>query len=82
MKNSRAYMKGAEFVARQAWLPFVDAVGIVLQVLEPAKAEAWAWFKKWKKAFVTPKANKPVNKGMELIDLIYGLPWASQPRLI
>ena len=24
--KSRAYMKGAEFKARQGWLPFVDAV--------------------------------------------------------
>lgn len=50
-------MKGAEFVERQAWLPFVDAVGIVLQVLEPVKRDAWTWFKKWKKAFIT----KPVK---------------------
>lgn len=51
--KSRAYMKGAEFKARQGWLPFVDAVGIVLEVLEPMKAAAWAWFKKWKKGFRT-----------------------------
>lgn len=79
---SRTYMKGAEFVARQAWLPFVDAAGIVLQVLEPIKKAGWDWFKEWKKSFVTPKAKKTVNKGMELVDLICGLPWASQPRLI
>lgn len=61
MKLSRTYMKGTEFKSRQAWLPFVDAVGIVLQVLEPAKAEAWDWFKAWKKAFITKpvKTKKP-----------------------
>lgn len=53
MKFSRTYMKGSEFKSRQAWLPFVDAVGIVLQVLEPVKAAAWDWFKTWKKGFVT-----------------------------
>lgn len=80
--KSRAYMKGAEFKARQGWLPFVDAVGVVLQVLEPVKASAWQWFKDWKKAFVTAKTKAPVNKGLELVDLINGLNWASQPRLI
>ena len=44
-------MKNEEFKARQLWLPFVDAIGIVLQVLEPVKATAWEWFKSWKKAF-------------------------------
>jgi hypothetical protein len=82
MKLSHEYMKGAEFKARQGWLPFVDAAGIMLEVLEPIKATAWEWFKQWKKAFRTPKAKQPVNKGLELLDLVYGLPWASQPRLI
>lgn len=50
-------MKGAEFKARQGWLPFVDAAGIVLEVLEPVKAAAWDWFKAWRKAF----RSKPVN---------------------
>lgn len=27
MKNKCKYMKGAEFKARQAWLPFMDATG-------------------------------------------------------
>lgn len=49
----RAYMKRAEFKARQGWLPFVDAVGIVLRELEPVKAAAWAWFREWKKDFVS-----------------------------
>jgi len=80
--KSRAYMKGTEFKARQGWLPFVDAIGIALQVLEPVKAAAWDWFKKWKKDFVLAKTKKPVNKGMELTDLFNGLAWANQPRLV
>lgn len=75
--KSRAYMKGAEFIARQAWLPFVDAVGIVLQVLEPMKAAAWNWFRQWKKNFVTAKQKISANKGLELLDLTNGLPWLS-----
>ena len=35
--KSHAYMKGAEFKARQGWLPFMDAVGVALEVLEPVK---------------------------------------------
>jgi hypothetical protein len=49
-------MKGAEFKARQSWLPFVDAVGMALQVLEPVKAKAWEWFKQWKKMRYWPAA--------------------------
>lgn len=79
--KSRAYMKGAEFVARQAWLPFVDAAGVVLQVLEPVKAAAWDWFRQWKKTFRTSIAIE-INKGLELIDLFNGLPWANQQRLV
>lgn len=52
--KSRAYMKGAEFKARQGWLPFVDAVGIVLEVLEPVKATAWGWYRKWVREFRSP----------------------------
>lgn len=67
MKLSRAYMKGAEFVARQAYLPFVDAVGIVLQVLEPAKREAWNWFKKWQKAFRSKNSStKNIGRPIQL----------------
>ncbi len=40
LKN-KTYMKSSEFKARQFWLPFVDAVGVVLQVLEEVKKEAW-----------------------------------------
>lgn len=79
---SRVYMKGAEFKARQGWLPFVDATGIVLQVLEPVKEAAWEWFDSWKQMLHGKKQKAPVNKGLELLDLIYGLQWASQPRLI
>ncbi|GEM_PF-2504749 len=57
MKLSRNYMKGTEFKSRQAWLPFVDAVGIVLELLEPLKEKAWDWFKAWKKTFVTKPAK-------------------------
>lgn len=53
MKLSRNYMKKAEFKARQLWLPFVDAVGIALEVIEPAMTAARDWFKEWKKSFVT-----------------------------
>lgn len=55
LKN-RAYMKKAEFKERQTWLPFVDAVGIVLQVLEPVKEAAWDWFREWKKGFCSKAA--------------------------
>lgn len=65
--KSHAYMKGAEFKARQGWLPFVDAVGIVLQQLEPIKAAAWDWYKKWKKAFRTKcPVFVPGSKQLEL----------------
>lgn len=66
MKISRAYMKGTEFVERQAWLPFVDATGVVLQVLEPVKAEAWAWFRKWKKTFRSKVIHKTVRRPQQL----------------
>ncbi len=62
--KSRAYMKGAEFIARQGWLPFVDAVGMVLQVLEPVKAKAWQWFREWKKARY--KTLVPTEKAEQL----------------
>lgn len=43
--KSKTYMKSAEFKARQFWLPFTDAVGIALQVMEPVKESAEKWFK-------------------------------------
>ncbi|MDD2943645.1 MAG: hypothetical protein PHC51_11855 [bacterium] len=55
LKN-KTYMKNAEFKARQLWLGFTDATGIVLQLLEETKAEAWAWFKAWAKKPAAPKA--------------------------
>lgn len=61
MKFNRSYMKGAEFISRQAYLPFVDAVGIVLELFEPIKRELSDWYKAWVKSFVKkPKrAVKP-----------------------
>lgn len=41
-------MAGEEFRARQLWLPFTDAVGIVLEIMAGAKSRAWQWFKGWK----------------------------------
>lgn len=48
-------MKGAEFKNRQFWLPFVDAVGIALEVMSETLFEFGKWFKDWK-----PKAPKKV----------------------
>lgn len=47
--KSKTYMKGTEFKERQLWLPFTDAVGIALQVMEEVKEKAATWFKTWKK---------------------------------
>ncbi|OIR10923.1 hypothetical protein GALL_70910 [mine drainage metagenome] len=47
--KSKTYMRNAEFRIRQFWLPFVDAVGIVLKELEEIKAKAWTWYKNWNK---------------------------------
>ncbi len=47
--KSKTYMKNAEFKERQLWLPFTDAVGIALQVMEEVKEKADEWFKAWKK---------------------------------
>lgn len=55
MKNSRAYMRNAEFKARQLWIDFQDAVGTALEVLEPVKEAAWNWFNEWRKNFRTSK---------------------------
>ena len=69
MKFSRAYMKNAEFKARQAWLAFEDAVGIVLEILEPVKEAAWAWFREWKKAFVTKAPQIKSYSQLNLFDM-------------
>ncbi len=58
MRFSRGYMRSAEFKARQLWLDFCDVAGTVLEVLEPVKAAAWAWFEQWRQKFRTPMANK------------------------
>lgn len=40
---NRKYMTSDEFKTRQLWLGFCDTVGIMLKLLEPAKASAFAW---------------------------------------
>lgn len=55
MTTKCKYMKGAEFKARQAWLPFVDAAGVVLRILEEVKESATDWFKAWVKGFKTAR---------------------------
>ena len=57
LKNCK-YMKSAEFKARQIWLPFVDAVGIALQVMAEVKEQAADWLKTWIKDFRTPRTIK------------------------
>jgi hypothetical protein len=54
LKNCK-YMKGTEFKARQAWLGFVDAVGIALQIMADVKEKSADWFKTWVKDFRTPR---------------------------
>jgi len=69
-------MRNAEFKARQAWLAFEDAVGIALEVIEPAMTAARDWFKEWKKGFVTktPAAAKPQQQfldfGLKIIPMM------------
>ncbi len=59
LKN-RSYMRNEEFKAKQLWLPFVDAVGIALEVMEQVKESAWTWFKEWRHDFRSkaPRAGK------------------------
>lgn len=57
LKNCK-YMKSTEFKARQAWLDFVDAVGIVLEIMAEVKEETADWFKAWVKDFRTQRAIK------------------------
>jgi acyl carrier protein phosphodiesterase len=55
-------MKGSEFKARQLWLPFIDAVGIALQIMSEVKEQAADWFKGWVKNFRSARAAvKPVQ---------------------
>lgn len=65
---SRKFIKGAEFKARQLWLDFADVAGTVLEALEPVKAAAWAWFKKWRREFVMTMVNNagPENLVLDL----------------
>lgn len=51
MKTKVKYMQGAEFKARQLWLPFTDAAGIALQIMAEVKEKSAAWLKKWIKNF-------------------------------
>lgn len=57
IKNKR-YMRNAEFKARQIWLEFTDAVGIVLEIMSDIKEDAANWYKAWVKEFRTPKTFK------------------------
>lgn len=69
MTKSRAYMKNAEFKARQLWLAFEDAVGIVLEVLEPVKEATWNWYKEWRRNFRSKPAApaKPIQMIFQFI---------------
>jgi phage-related protein len=40
-------MKRAEFKAKQLWLNFVDATGIVLQIMADTKEKTARWLKKF-----------------------------------
>ena len=57
LKN-RTYMLDEEFKTRQFWLPFTDAVAIVLKLLENSKKETANWFKNWVKNFRTQQKTK------------------------
>lgn len=57
LKN-KTYMLDNEFKTRQLWLPFTDAVGIVLELLADSKKETADWFKVWVKNFRTPRTIK------------------------
>ena len=59
-KISNKFLKSAEFKTRQLWLDFEDAIGTVLQVLEPVKESASLWFQQWKAGFRT-KPTKPAK---------------------
>jgi len=64
LKNCK-YMKSAEFKARQLWLGFTDAAGIVLQIMADTKEKTADWFKAWVKAF---RALRRIQK-QEQLDL-------------
>ena len=64
------YMKGAEFKTRQFWLPFVDAVGVALQVMADVKEQAADWFKAWVKRFRTSRKVTLRYLGIEVDDAL------------
>lgn len=57
LKNCK-YMKNEEFKTQQFWLPFVDAVGIALQISADLKEKTADWFKAWVKEFRTPRTKR------------------------
>jgi len=69
MNTSHAYMKKAEFVARQAWLDFGDAVGTALEVIAPAMTEARKWFKNFIKALKTKAQQINNSNQLNLFDI-------------
>lgn len=62
LKNKR-YMRNTEFTAKQLWLKFTDAVGIVLREMAETKKATTDWLKKfikdcrtgWKKNNIAPR---------------------------
>lgn len=54
LKNCK-YMKTVEFKARQVWLPFVDAIGIALEIMSEIKEQTATWYKSWVKSFKSPR---------------------------
>lgn len=69
--KSIKYMKSEEFKARQSWLPFVDAVGIALQIMSEVKEATADWFKAWVKDFRTPlKIQKPDQLSLNFLGWI------------
>jgi len=63
LKNCK-YMKTPEFKARQVWLPFVDAVGIALEIMSDIKEQTATWFKSWVKDFRS-KRNIPKQEQLQ-----------------
>jgi hypothetical protein len=69
MNRSRAYMKKAEFVARQAWLDFEDAVGTALEVISPAMTKLRKWTKHFIKALKTKAQQIESSSQLNLFDI-------------
>lgn len=68
-KLSRAYMKKAEFAARQAWLDFGDAVGTALEAIAPAMTEARIWFRNFIKALKTKPQQIESSNQLNLFNI-------------